>query len=117
MANILFSRDAVSLRGAADGDVETVSTRTSKNVVRHRCAKCWSPVLAELGPKRAVVPAALFAPLPPAWKPSHHIYYESRVLDITDGAPKYRTRYGGEQCGDLGEECAAAGQVPPVASD
>ena len=90
MANVLFSRDAVSLQSAegTEGAVDTVTTQTSKAVVRHRCGKCWSPVFAELGPKRAVVPAALFSPLPPAWKPSHHIYYDSRVVDIPDGTPR-----------------------------
>ena len=36
------------------------------------------------------------------------MHYDSRVLDVLDGTPKYRTRYGGEQCGDLGEERAEA---------
>ena len=105
MANVLFSRDAASLQSAegTEGTV-TVTTQTSKAVVRHRCGKCWSPVFAELGPKRAVVPAALFSPLPPAWKPSHHIYYDSRVVDIPDGTPKWRGRYGGEACGDYGDD-------------
>ena len=96
MANVLFPREAVSLQAAdGSGEAETVATRTSKPVVRYRCAKCWSPVLAELGPKRVVLPAALFSPLPPAWKPAHHMHYDSRVLDVLDGTPKYRTRYGG----------------------
>jgi hypothetical protein len=41
------------------------------------------------------------------------MHYDSRVLDVLDGTPKYRTRYGGEQCGDLGEERAEA---PPAVS-
>ena len=109
MCNVLFSRDAVELRSAegTESAVETVTTCTSKAVVRHRCGKCWSPVFAELGPKRAVVPAALFSPLPPAWKPSHHIYYDSRVLDIPDGTPKWRGRFGGEECDDFGADKAS----------
>ena len=42
------------------------------------------------------------------------MHYDSRVLDVLDGTPKYRTRYGGEQCGDLGEERAEA---PPAFLD
>ena len=110
MSNVLFMRDAVSLRSTEGVEIdstsnqETVTTRTSKAVVRHRCAKCWGPVFAELGPKRAVVPAALFSPLPPTWKPSHHIYYDSRVLDMPDGTPKWRGHYGGEECDDFGND-------------
>ena len=113
MANVLFSRDAVSL-AAADGSAPaTIETRTSKAVVRHRCASCYSPVFATLGPKRAVLPAALFgAPLPEAWKPAHHIYYDSRVLDVPDGAPKYRRQFGGATCDDAGKDSA-----PPPAEE
>ena len=46
---------------AADGtEAALVTLPTSKHVKRHRCASCHTPMFASLGPKRVVVPAALF---------------------------------------------------------
>lgn len=106
LANVLFPRAAVTLVAADGTEAITVDTQTSKIVTRRRCAKCFSPVLAEVSLKqpRAVVPAALFSPLPPGWAPAHHIHYDSRVLDMNDGLPKFRTNYGGTQCDDQGND-------------
>ena len=101
---MLFPRSAVTLAAADGTEAITVDTQTSKIVTRRRCAKCYSPVLAEVALKqpRAVVPAALFSPLPSGWAPAHHIHYGSRVLDMNDGLPKYQTNFGGAQCDDRG---------------
>ena len=106
LANVLFPREAVTITAADGGEAITVDTQTSKIVTRRRCAKCFSPVLAEVALKqrRAVVPAALFSPLPPGWAPAHHIHYESRCLDMPDGLPKFRTNFGGAQCDDQGND-------------
>ena len=102
LANVLLPSSAVSLTAADDGPSDTpawVDQRTSEAVTRRRCALCWSPLLAALGPKRTVVPAALFSrPHPPGWAMGHHIHYGSRVIDVGDGLPKYVAHYGSAMC-------------------
>ena len=61
-------------------------------------------VLAALGKDKAVVPLSLFSrPHPPDWQPQHHMHYESRVIDIRDGLPKFVDRFGGARCDDNGD--------------
>lgn len=40
--------------------------------------------------------------LPDAFKPSMHIFYERRVMDIVDGLPKYRKHHKDDE-GEMGE--------------
>ena len=53
------------------------------------------PDFRALGKAKVVVPLSLFAPpQPEAWRPQHHLYYDRRVLDVSDDLPKYRTHFG-----------------------
>lgn len=114
---------AMALFNAADVTVtgELVHTRTSRNVKRSRCARCYTPVRATLGAapsQTCAVPLALvddlvdngeesdatdgqaggpYARLPPAWRPLHHMYYAQRVLDVGDALPKFKASTRGEQ--------------------
>ena len=105
LANLMLPTEALQLlprkdkAGDAAGDAlptdALVALQTSKHVTRNRCAQCHSPVFATLGTGRVVVPLSLFAPpLPEAWKPQHHLYYDRRGLDAGDELPKYRTHFG-----------------------
>jgi len=51
-----------------------VDQRTSPGVVRRRCARCFSPLLATLGSGRVAIPASLFPREhhPPSWAMHHH---------------------------------------------
>lgn len=103
LANLVFAAEDVEITAGEDG-TETPSlliTQTSKHVTRKRCAKCYSPVIATLGPKRVVVPYALFerTALPASWAPEHHLHYDRRVIDIQDALPKYRANFGSELWG------------------
>ena len=103
LANLVFAAEDVEITAGEDG-TETpslLSTQTSKHVTRKRCAKCYSPVFATLGPKRVVVPYALFerTALPASWAPEHHLHYDRRVIDIQDALPKYRANFGSELWG------------------
>lgn len=98
LANLMLPADALTVT-TADGSAspELIEQPTSKQVTRKRCSKCFSPVFATLGKARVVVPSSLFAsPHPESWKPQHHLYYDSRTLDMNDGLPKYRSNFGGE---------------------
>ena len=72
---------------------------SSKAVVRKRCPKCFSPVLATLFKgKFTAVTLSLFSwdeqnKCPEVLKPTHHIYYGCRVVDVEDGLPKHDSRY------------------------
>ena len=107
LANLVFAAEDVEITAGEDG-TETPSlliTQTSKHVTRKRCAKCYSPVIATLGPKRVVVPYALFerTALPASWAPEHHLHYDRRVIDIQDALPKYRANFGSELWGPSAE--------------
>ena len=102
-AQALFDGAKVSMRQASpsgDADAGEVDDRTpdvtgfesSARVERFRGAACLSPVYATLANgKTCVVPLAILDAHPdlPRLKPSHHMYYASRVLDATDDLPKF----------------------------
>mmetsp|Transcript_111594 Transcript_111594/g.296592 ORF Transcript_111594/g.296592 Transcript_111594/m.296592 type:complete len:540 (-) Transcript_111594:14-1633(-) len=98
-ANALFAPACVELLAQDGSEAQLVETRTSPAVVRQRCAACFAPVVGLLGKKFAAVPLGLFrwdgGPLPPAWRPQHHLHYEDRILDMDDGLPKFAGRAGG----------------------
>ncbi len=96
LANIMLPAEDLQLLSRDDASPPNLlALQTSKHVTRHRCAECCSPVYAQLGKGRVVVPASLFAPPhPEAWAPQHHLYYDRRVLDVHDNLPKYRTHFG-----------------------
>jgi len=108
LANLVLPAHAVDICGADGGEANLVTCKTSKHVTRKRCASCFSPVVASLGPKRIVVPMAMFSPgqLPADWAPEHHLYYDQRVLDVNDDLPKFSTHFGGKlwsgQAADVG---------------
>jgi hypothetical protein len=73
-------------------DGKTIEQITSKNVLRYRCAHCHSPVAAVMAGRTAALPLGIFdfpGGAPDSWRPQHHMYYDSRVLDAHDDLPKY----------------------------
>ena len=84
------------------GVEELWSLETSKTVTRYRCRDCGSPVFASLrnGHSFVVPRSMLFQPSTShkdndehdndvAYKPIHHMYYQSRIIDVQDDLPKY----------------------------
>ena len=102
IASVMFARNDVSLSSESGAEPPLCETKTSKHVTRLRCATCFTPVLAILGPSRCVVPLSLFERPPEEWAPQHHMHYDCRVIDVADKLPKYRTNFGGETCSDNG---------------
>lgn len=102
MAIALAPLASVAMRG------ETLEQRTSRHVVRHRCARCYAPLAAVLAGRTAAVSLGLFdfsGGAPPSWRPLHHMYYDSRVLDVRDELPKYAASTRGARWQPvLGEE-------------
>ena len=100
-AQALFDGGKVSVhRASPSADAGAVDDRrpdvtgfeSSARVERFRCAACASPVYATLAKgKTCVVPLAILDAHPdlPRLRPSHHMYYASRVLDATDDLPKF----------------------------
>jgi hypothetical protein len=77
---------------------ELWSLQTSKMVTRYRCPHCGSPVFASLrNGKTFVVPRSMLFQEnqesnpedDEAYRPSHHMYYGSRIMDVQDLLPKY----------------------------
>ena len=106
LANVIFAKSAVQLESSTGvGAPELHEQQTSKHVKRLRCASCYGPVMATMNTNRSVVPLSLFAreQVPESWRTQAHIWYDSRVMDVRDGLPKYRLHFGSQQCGDGGE--------------
>ena len=80
-------------KGAVDDRrPEVTGFESSARVERFRCSMCASPVYATLAKgKTCVVPLAILDAHPdlPRLRPSHHMYYASRVLDAADDLPKF----------------------------
>jgi hypothetical protein len=108
-AQALFSGGQVSVGRVGEAEKEgdddddekkephLVGFESSSRVERFRCATCASPVYATLAKgKTAVVPLAILDAHPtlPRLQPSHHMYYASRVLDVTDDLPKFVSSSG-----------------------
>ena len=81
-----------------DGVDDLVGFASSPAVERFRCARCASPVYATLAKgKMAAVPLTIFdaadgvEPL----RPTHHMYYSDRIMDVDDQLPKYVKSSGG----------------------
>lgn len=95
-----------------DGVAELVGFASSQAVERFRCPNCMSPVYASLNKgKMAAVPLSILddggggdggdaegtgdaeagagEPPPPPLRPSHHMYYADRIVDVPDRLPKY----------------------------
>jgi hypothetical protein len=75
---------------------ELWSLETSPAVTRYRCRDCGSPVFASLRNGSAfVVPRSMLfqdnggSVNDEDYKPSHHMYYASRIIDVEDDLPKY----------------------------
>ncbi|KAK3281998.1 hypothetical protein CYMTET_10245 [Cymbomonas tetramitiformis] len=97
-AQAVFRSPSVEVN-VVDGSLQEFNS--SKDVIRKRCPKCFSPVVASLFKgKLSAVPLSLFpwkeGLVPEALKPQHHIYYAQRLMDIDDGLPKYEARHNGK---------------------
>lgn len=93
----LFKPSNVRLEFASE-EVTTalVETRTSRQVLRQRCAKCFSPIAGQLGQRFVALPVSAFCveleELPEAWRPQLHLHYDNRIIDVGDNLVKYRNR-------------------------
>eukprot|EP00928_Gymnodinium_smaydae_P021921 TRINITY_DN18590_c0_g1_i1.p1 TRINITY_DN18590_c0_g1~~TRINITY_DN18590_c0_g1_i1.p1 ORF type:complete len:682 (+),score=181.93 TRINITY_DN18590_c0_g1_i1:49-2094(+) len=102
----LFGADQVKVEvDGAGGDVAALQAlKTSREVTRQRCPRCLAPVRAELfGGRLLAVPLGLIAAearrqdaagaggsqLDDAFRPQHHLYYDDRIIDVSDDLPKY----------------------------
>ncbi|CAL6342664.1 unnamed protein product [Bathycoccus prasinos] len=69
------------------------SIQSSPNVTRYRCKECGSPVYATLGKgKTYVVPRGALTNIAKddeSFKPTHHMHYKQRCIDIEDELPKF----------------------------
>ena len=69
------------------------SIQSSPNVTRYRCKECGSPVYATLGKgKTYVVPRGALTNIAKddeSFKPTHHMHYKQRCIDIEDKLPKF----------------------------
>ncbi|CAE7602513.1 selU [Symbiodinium natans] len=95
--------ERVELRSPKGGPPQLSELRTSKQVVRQRCAACGAPVCGRLGRFVALPLGSLVSAeqsrsgiVPEAWQPTHHLHYDSRILDVRDDLVKYRGRARGE---------------------
>ena len=86
-AQALFKADRVKFEGD-----EPTTTSTSPQVNRCRCARCSSPMYASLmkGTMMAVPLSLINTPgSSDNLKPTHHMYYGRRVLDVDDDLQKF----------------------------
>ncbi|CAE7305205.1 KINB2 [Symbiodinium sp. CCMP2592] len=103
VASAVFRPERVELRSRQGGPPQLSELRTSKQVTRQRCAVCGAPVCGRLGRYVALPLGSLVSAeqsrsgdISEAWQPSHHLHYDSRILDIQDDLVKYRGRARGE---------------------
>eukprot|EP00434_Breviolum_minutum_P019675 symbB.v1.2.017354.t2/scaffold1352.1/size234417/3 len=79
---------------ADSGEPKLTALNTSKEVTRLRCSKCLAPVAGRIGKRFIALPLSSFAQpgsdLGDAWKPNHHLHYDSRIMDVVDDLVKYR---------------------------
>ena len=77
----------------AEGLVRYERMRRPPNVQRGSCASCGAPAIelfrAPLMPKLTIVPVRNIGAVEILPEPSAHIFYETRVGDVTDDLPKY----------------------------
>ncbi|CAE7438999.1 selU, partial [Symbiodinium microadriaticum] len=103
VASAVFRPERVELRSREGGLPQLSELQTSKQVTRQRCAVCGAPVCGRLGRFVALPLGSLVSAeqsrsgnISEAWQPSHHLHYDSRILDIQDDLVKYRGRARGE---------------------
>ena len=97
----LFPADAVSLSGETDSF--SVSNK-KHSAARYRCSSCGTRVTNIPGGESASGLRGIYPPLCNStdwFRPSMHIYYEDRSVDIDDDLPKYL---------DLPEEFGGSGR-------
>ncbi|KAJ3035982.1 hypothetical protein HDV00_003276 [Rhizophlyctis rosea] len=92
-----FDPKEVTITSGAD---HIDSYKSTPSVVRYRCKTCGSPIGGELSTPemkfRDICPTTLDRDAnervqwPEEWKPTEHIFYPSRMVDVKDGLPKYR---------------------------
>lgn len=80
--------DAVQLAGG----VSLLERATSSHLTRCRCPECGAPIYNRVRSER-ITANNVFLPLLDALdadaRPTHHIYYADRVVDVEDGLPKF----------------------------
>jgi hypothetical protein len=65
---------------------------TSPHLTRHRCPDCGAPIYNAVRSDKLTsnnFSMPLFDALDDAARPTHHIFYADRVLDIDDGLPRF----------------------------
>lgn len=115
-AQALFRPAQVRVHGRASEDEDApapVAFASSPNVERFRCPECFSPTHASLsnGKMVAVPLSAIDEEVeegeagdagggtkegPVRLRPTHHMYYADRILDVPDDLPKFMRRAGGK---------------------
>ncbi|CAK9106234.1 unnamed protein product [Durusdinium trenchii] len=129
VASAIFLPQRVTVKSDKGSEPQLVELKTSKQVSRLRCAVCSAPVAGRLGQRFVALPWAGFMKpgdkVPEAWTPSHHLHYDSRVMDVEDDLIKYRARSRGpvwdaaaprEQSADDHPESTGATSPPPGAA-
>eukprot|EP00913_Durusdinium_trenchii_P022552 g21183.t1 len=85
VASAIFLPQRVTVKTVPGSEPQLVELKTSKQVSRLRCAVCSAPVAGRLGQRFVALPWAGFMKpgdkVPEAWTPSHHLHYDSRVMD------------------------------------
>jgi hypothetical protein len=99
-AVIFHKSDVRFARGVDDLYFYRAETATAGHVLpcKLSCARCRSPI-ADEGRRMFLAFGPLFdfgfpPRVPPAFAPSCHIFYGSRVIDVDDGKPKYLGQKG-----------------------
>ena len=85
------TRRTIFMCAATENDLWSI--QSSPNVTRYRCKECGSPVYATLGKgKTYVVPRSALTNIAKddeSFKPTHHMHYKQRCIDIEDELPKF----------------------------
>ncbi|MEL7448027.1 MAG: GFA family protein [Pseudomonadota bacterium] len=91
-ADVLTFRNADIIR-PSDGTVNFQTYRPPPNVQRGQCAACHAPAIevfeAPLFPKLIMVPSSVVQDSAALPEPVGHMFYDSRVADVTDSLPKW----------------------------
>jgi hypothetical protein len=92
--------DAACMAVDADGDALGRHAHPTKRMARHFCRRCGDVLYGTNRLGMRVVPNALFmrahdGALPAALRPTIHLFYRVRVLDLDDALPKYLDGWDG----------------------
>jgi hypothetical protein len=79
-------------RCKVDGDVALLERATSSHLTRHRCPECGTPIYNAVRTERITsnnFMLALLESLDELARPTSHVYYADRIVDLDDGLPKH----------------------------